>query len=129
VFSFAIGMTSLMMSNAAAGQRIALDCRSGQGAAADEANLSGVFCAALAQHLATDLGLAVALGDAPGHVIAVTLNPRSARSVEVTITTAPLSGGRETTTASVLTSQDSKLTGFSARTLVGPIARQLGLKD
>jgi hypothetical protein len=129
VFSFAVGMTSLMISNATAGQRIALDCKSGQGAAANNADLSGSFCAALAQHLATDLGLAVALGDAPGHVIAVTLNPRSARSVEVTITTAPLAGGRETTSVSVLTSQDSKLTGFSARTLVGPIARQLGLKD
>ena len=126
-FGFAAGASGMMISNSSAGQRIALDCQSVQAGTPGEDDISGPFCAALAQHLTADLGLTATPGDGPGHKIALRLKSRSPRSTELTITTAPLKGGAEKSVKSVLVSHDGKITGFSARTLVAPIARQLGL--
>ncbi len=119
----------MIISDASAAQRVVLDCRFIESPVTESADTSSTFCAALAQYLSADLGLAVTLGDGSGHRIRVTVKTRSQYSMDITIVTAPLSGGPETSVKSVLSSHDNKVTAFSARTLVRPIATQLGVED
>lgn len=118
-----------MTSEAAAGQKIALSCAFENSQGKLPSGAEDMFCSALEQYLKADFGLSFAQAGAAGHRLAVTVSPRSTQAFDISVRAAPLRGGGESSTSMVLVAHDSGLTAFSAKTLVLPIRRQLGLVD
>lgn len=118
-----------MTSEAAAGQKIAFSCAFEKGQVTLPSDAEKMFCSALEQYLRTDFGLSIVSADAKGHRLSVTVRPRTRRAFDVSVRTSPLRGGKESSVSMVLSANDSEVTAFSAKTLVLPIAKQLGLAD
>lgn len=109
--------------SAASRSPIALICDVKGGNGLVPEGFEAAFCSQLAEDMRRDLKIAVREGSGPGRAIRVELTVRSQYAAEVVVTLLP--GG--TTTRSRLSSRDSGLTPFSARTLVYPIGTLLGL--
>ena len=121
------GMMCVMPDQSLAGSKIVISCAPAAGIAPFTADYVAGVCGVLAKHLEADLGLVVSQTGGPGHKLRIQIKQRSAHAVEFTIHTAPIRGGKESTVSSVLVANDSQLTAFSLKTLVRPIAKQLGI--
>jgi hypothetical protein len=112
-------------------KQLFLDCKVSGTMSGIAADFDGKFCSALATALERDLQVAVsreAAGQELG--VRVRLEIRNPHRAEVTISTGKVEGqgiAVTRTATSALSSVDRELSAGSARTLVYPIATQLGL--
>jgi hypothetical protein len=121
------GISTIMMFDASAAQLVRLSCTLKSGSPKVLSSNLDSICVALAKHLKSDLGISVTLDGDKGHRLHLEINPKSNHAIEFHVQTSPLEGGAVTTVSSILVSNDGNISNFSLRTLIRPIAMQLGL--